>query len=117
MINRNRYSLEFKQKIARELALGTSITEICKREGISVQTLTKWKNRFGFNGQSEVLGDQKELMELRKKVALYEAALGEMAMELHLLKKVQQFSLQQQRKKNLSGVISPSTWESRKVAG
>ncbi len=118
MIKRNRHSVEFKQKIGRELALGqTSIAEVSKREGISIQTLNHWKNRFGFEEQGDVVDEKRELNELRKKVAAYESALGEMALEIHLLKKLQKYSYQQKKKRNLSGVISPSILESKKVVG
>lgn len=117
MIKRNRYSVEYKEKIGRELALGQiSASEISKREGISVQTLNKWKIRFGFEEYNEADSDKKELIELRKKVAVYESALGEMAIEIHLLKKLQKYSYQRMRKRNLSGSISPSILESGRVA-
>ena len=48
MIKRTHYKLEFKEKIGRELAFGkVSISEVCKREGISLSTLSKWKNQYG----------------------------------------------------------------------
>ncbi len=118
MIKRNRYSVEFKEKIGRELALGQiGIAEVSKREGISIQTLSKWKSRFGFDGNKEENNEKQELLELRKKVAAYESALGEMAFEIHLLKKLQKYSYQQMKKRSLSGTISPSTLESGKVVG
>lgn len=116
MIKRNRYSVEFKEKNGRELALGQiSVAEVSKREGVSVPTLNKWKNRFGFGEYDEADSNKKELIELRKKVGIYESALGEMALEIHLLKKLQQYSYQKMRKRNLSGSISPSILGSGKV--
>lgn len=52
MIKRNRYSLEYKEKLVRELSLGkVSLTEVSKREKVSYQTLQKWTVQFGYGGR------------------------------------------------------------------
>ena len=47
MINRRKYGIEFKKKIGRELSLGqTTASAISKREAISIQTLSKWRDKY-----------------------------------------------------------------------
>lgn len=108
MIKRNRYSLEYKEKLVRELSLGkVTLTEVSKREKVSYQTLQKWTVQFGNGGGRGP--DSSEVKMLKKKLAECESAMGEMALELHLLKKMEKFSLELKRRKNSSGVISPSS--------
>jgi transposase-like protein len=115
MISRRRYSQEFKEKIGRELSLGQiSISEVCKREQISIPTLTKWRNQFGF-GMEISQNESFELKELRKKVGIYESALGEMAMEIHLLKKINIYAGEQKRKKDSLEIISMNSIALKKV--
>lgn len=117
MIKRRRYSLEFKEKIGRELSLKqTSLSEVCKREGISVTTLGKWREQYGF-GETTHQTENAEIKELRRRLSISESALGEMALEIHLLKKLHLYAGEQKRKRDLSGTISPSSMESRKAAG
>ncbi len=117
MISRRRYSREFKEKIGRELSLGQStLAEVCKREGVSIPTLTKWRNQFGF-GEDVIHSENKEINDLRKKISIYESALGEMALENHLLKKMHLFAGELKRKKDLSENTSPISMELKKVVG
>ena len=117
MISRKRYSQEFKEKIGRELCLSqSSFPEVCKREGISITTLKKWRDRFGF-GENVNQTENRELNDLRRQISTYEGAFGDMALQIHLLKKLHLYAGEQKRKRDLSGTISPSSMESKKVAG
>lgn len=116
MINRRKYGIEFKKKIGRELSLGqTTASAISKREAISIQTLSKWRDKYGIasDGGKTSFDNEAEIRDLRTLVAEYESALGEMALQIHLLKKIQEFALVQERRKSLSGVISQSISRSR----
>lgn len=107
MIKRNRYALEYKEKLVREISMGkVTLTEVSKREKVSYQTLQKWMIQFG---SGAVGSSSSEVKMLKKKLAECESAMGEMAIELHLLKKMEKFSLELKRRKNSSGVISPSS--------
>jgi transposase-like protein len=110
MITRKRYGIEFQKKIAVELSTGQStLSEVSKRERISVQTLYKWRDKYGFgDGIKRNESDTNEVKELKRLVSEYESALGEMALQNHILKKMQEFALARERRKSLSGVISPS---------
>ena len=110
MITRKRYGMEFQKKMAVELSTGQStLSEVSKRERISVQTLSKWRDKYGFgDGLRKNEADSNEVKELKRLVNEYESALGEMALQNHVLKKMQEFALVRERRKNSSGVISPS---------
>lgn len=110
MITRKRYGMDFQKKMAVELSTGQStLSEVSKRERISVQTLSKWRDKYGFgDGLQKNEADSNEVKELKRLVNEYESALGEMALQNHVLKKMQEFALVRERRKNSSGVISPS---------
>jgi len=110
MITRKRYGMDYKKKMAVELSSGqSSLSELSKRERISVQTLSKWRDKYGFgDGLQKNETDSNEVRELKRLVNEYELALGEMALQNHVLKKMQEFGLARERRKNSSGVISPS---------
>jgi transposase-like protein len=116
MISRTNYSLDFKKKLAREMSLGeNSAARISKRESISVQTLYRWRDRYGFNGEVKV-DSEKEIKELKNLLAKYETALGELYLENHLLKKMDEFLKTQEKKKSSFEPISASILKSKKAA-
>ena len=66
MIKRKSYGIDFKKKIGIELSLGqSSLSEVSKREAISVQTLYKWRDQYGFgDGIPKNESDSSEVKEL-----------------------------------------------------
>ncbi len=80
-----------------------------KREGVAVGTLDKWKRKYGSQEVGLDGAEKRELQELRKKVAMYEQAMGELALEVHFLKKLKEYQQAQMRKKSSLNVISLST--------
>ena len=114
MIKRTRYSEDYKRKIGFELAAGlTSAGEISKREGISATTLYKWRDAAMY---SQVTPDEKELMEMRKRLKDLEETVSEQALTIHILKKTQKIMEQLKRQERSSGSISPLTLDSKKAA-
>ena len=113
MIIRNHYSEEFKRKIGLELAAGlTSAAEISKREGISSTTLYKWRNMVqGVSATTE----EKEIIEMRKRLKELEEIVSDQALTIHILKKTQKIMEQLKRQERSSGSISPLTSGSKKV--
>lgn len=100
MIKKKQYSLEYKQQIVRDLSLGQiSIAEMSKREGISVGILDKWKRQYGSNESGVDVSEKKELMDLRKKVAMYEKAFGEIKDRDSFSKKKQDIPMSTKEKK------------------
>jgi transposase-like protein len=113
MIKRTQYSEEFKRKIGLELASGiSSAGEISKREGISSTTLYKWRDMV--QGIT-VPHDEKEILEMRKRIKELEETVSDQALTIHILKKTQKIMEQLKRQERLSGSISPLTSESKKV--
>ncbi len=114
MINRTQYTEEFKRKIGLELASGiTTAGEISKREGISTTTLYKWRDMA--QGVT-VTPDEKEIIEMRKRLKELEETVSEQALQIHILKKTQKIMEQLKRQERSSGSISPRTLGSKKAA-
>lgn len=114
MISRKHYSEEFKRKIGFELAAGvTSAGELSKREGISATTLYKWRDAAM---NTQITPDEKELIEMRKRLKELEETVSEQALTIHILKKTQKIMEQLKRQERSSGSISPRTLESEKAA-
>jgi transposase-like protein len=113
MITRKHYSEEFKRKLGLELASGiTTASEMSKREGISATTLYKWRDMV--QGIS-VTPDEKEILEMRKRLKDLEETVSEQALQIHILKKTQKIMEQLKKQERSSGVISPLTLESNKA--
>ena len=115
MIKRTTFTQDYKRKIGFELATGlTSAGEISKREGISATTLYKWRD-VAMNTQTTP--DEKELLEMRKKIKDLEETVSDQALTIHILKKTQKIMEQLKRQELTSGSISPLTLGSKKAAG
>jgi len=113
MIRRNRVNEEFKRKLGLELASGiTTAGEMSKREGISATTLYKWRDLV--QGVT-VTTDEKEVLELRKRLKDLEETVSDQALQIHILKKTQKIMDELKRRERSSGSISPLTSESKKV--
>lgn len=105
MIQRNKFGKDFREKIVMELVAGqSSVAQISQREGINPQTIRNWKKDMdsgSFQTEHEI-----ELA-LRKRIAELEGALAESALNVHILKKTEQYLKEMKRKERLSGSISP----------
>ena len=115
MVNRNKYSVEYKQKIAAEICSGTSKAVISKRDKISSQTLQRWVDNY-LEGNGEEVVNKKEVSDLRKKVSELSVLLADALLEVEVLKKTEQILKKQKKKESLSGAISPSKLASLKRA-
>jgi len=114
MIKRTRYSREFKQAVITEIRLGqSSIAQISKRENIAGQTLRNWVEAES-NGKTG--SEQQEISALKRKIAELSEAMGELAFENHILKKLQEFQAQKKKSADLSGPVSPPKLVSSKDA-
>jgi transposase-like protein len=105
MIKRVRYSKEFRDSIRQEITTGqSSIAQISKREKIASQTLRNWMKEAsdGITGS-----EQNEIASLKRQNEQLALALGEMAFEIHILKKFQKYREQKQKSENSSGTLSP----------
>lgn len=104
MVKRRRYSIEQKERLVLEIISGqTSMTEISKREIISVATLSKWKRQFSTDG----LEDKNKIeLELRKRISYLESALSDTMIENQILKKTEKLLREYRRKERLSQIAS-----------
>lgn len=113
MIKRNHFTEDYKRKIGFEVASGlTSVGEISKREGVSATALYNWRDAAM---NSEITPDEKELIEMRKRLKELEETVSEQALTIHILKKTQKIMEQLKRQERSSGTISPHTLESKKA--
>jgi transposase-like protein len=111
MIKRQRHTEEFKRKIGLELASEiTSASEISKREGISSTTLYKWRDRLQ---TISAITDEKDYLELQKRVKDLEEIVSDQVIQIHILKKTQKIMEQLKKKERSSGSISPRTLVSK----
>jgi transposase-like protein len=114
MIKRNRHSEEFKRKLGMEIASGISKAgEISKREGISSNTLYKWRDMV--QGVT-VTTDEREVIEMKRRIKDLEETVSDQALTIHILKKTQKIMEQLKRQERSSGSISPHILESKKAA-
>ena len=112
MIKRTRYSREFKQAVLTEIRLGqSSIAQVSKRENIAGQTLRNWleADSNGITGS-----EHQEIAALKRKIGELSEAMGVLAFENHILKKLQEFQAQKKKSADLSGPISPKKLVSSK---
>ena len=114
MIRRKKYPDEFKRGLGLEIASKvSSIAEVSKREGISAGTLHKWTSEVN---TLSTTSNEKEHIELLKKVRDLEELVSDQAVQIHILKKTQKIMGQLKRQERLSGSISPDTLGSKIVA-
>jgi transposase-like protein len=114
MIKRIRYGKEFRDSIRNEITSGQStIAQISKREKIASQKLRNWMKESSvcINGS-----EQTEITSLKRQNEQLALALGEMAFEIHILKKFQKYQEQKQKLENSSGTLSPQKSVSLKDA-
>ncbi len=112
MIKRTRYSKEFRDAIRNEIVLGQStLSQVSKRENIASQTLRNWvdEGSRGINGS-----EQNEMAALKRQNEQLALALGELALENHILKKFHKFLEQKRKSENSSGTLSPQKSASSK---
>ncbi len=83
---RKKYSSEEIVKHIRtveiEQARGVSLELACKKVGVTIQTLCRWRREYGSMGLEQV----KELKKLQKENAQLKKALAEMALDKSVLK-------------------------------
>jgi len=104
MITRKRYPKEYKESLVLEMVSGQSTgAQISKREGISVVTLSKWKQEIS-TGQFR--DANKEELALRKRISELEGAVADLALQNHILKKTEKYLKDYKQREKLSGSIS-----------
>jgi transposase len=85
---RRTFTAAYKTQIVLEwIGNPTAQTEICRRELLSLETLTQWKQHFLSNAVAAFGGSQAQ-QEHQKNIAELERLVGQLTMENSILKKV-----------------------------
>jgi transposase len=117
MARHRTYSLEFKRQVAQEYLSGeASLHGLAKRHDIARNLIRIWVEKYeaGAFDDDQVLAGTLEAYEA--KIAALERKVGQLTMELDLLKKGQRFA-QRQTSVNSSVVSGPRAAASREDAG
>jgi transposase len=92
---RKRFTAEEKVKIVLEgFRKETPVAELCRREGIHAQVYYSWLKDFMEAGKSQLQKDnlrqanKSEVKDLRKENDRLKNVVGDMALEINLLKKI-----------------------------
>jgi len=104
MVKRKQYSEDYKQKLVMEIMAGAKVSQIAQRENITAYTLTKWRDKINSGNFSD---SHKTEIELRKRIKELESAVGDLALENHIIKKSRQLMAEQIRKERLLKRTSP----------
>ena len=94
MGSRRRFTKEFKHSVVQQLD-SSSAAEICREHDIHQNMLHRWKAEYESNPSGAFKGNGK-LWKHEAKVAQYERLIGQLCMEIDLLKKRTEY-LKQQR--------------------
>ena len=104
MVKRKQYTEEYKEKLVMEIMAGAKISQIAQRENVAAYTITKWRDKINSGNFSD---SHKTEIELRKRIKELESAVGDLALENHLIKKSRQLMAEQIRKERLLKRTSP----------
>jgi len=98
MGSRRRFTKEFKQSVVQQLDSHSAV-EICREHDISQNMLYRWKKEYESNPYGAFEGNGK-LWKQEAKIAQYERLIGQLYVEIDLLKKRTE-SLRRARAKEL----------------
>lgn len=113
MVKRKHYDQPYKESIVAEMLGGTSVAAISQREGIAAHTLYKWREKIASGDFSD---SHRTEIELRRRIRELEGALGELALDNHILKKARQLMADELKKERWSKRISVANSASSKAA-
>ena len=79
-----RYSEEQIIRILKEVEIGTSVAEVCRKYGVSEQTVYRWRSKYGGLDTSEL----QRLRELEAENARLKKIVAQQALDIDALKDV-----------------------------
>jgi putative transposase len=71
-------------RVLREAESGTTVVEICRKHGISQQTLYLWKKKYAGLGLSEL----RELRQLREENSKLKRLVADLSLDRHILQEI-----------------------------
>ena len=83
----DKYTVEQKTEIVIESLTATNIAELCRRHGISVAQLNRWKEKF-IDGGRRALGESLKGNTYQKEIDDLKRLVGDQALVIDALKKV-----------------------------
>lgn len=79
-----RYTEEQIIRILKEVESGISVTEVCRKYGVSEQTVYRWRNKYGGLDTSEL----HRLRELEAENSRLKRIVAQQALDIDVLKEV-----------------------------
>ena len=79
-----RYSEEQIIRVLKEVEDGTSVPEVCRKYGVSEQSVYRWRTKYGGMDVAEL----RRLKQLEEENRRLKAIVAEQAMDIQLLKEI-----------------------------
>jgi len=79
-----RYSEEQIIRILKEVEDGTAVAEVCRKHGVSEQSVYRWRTKYGGMDVAEL----RRLKQLEEENRRLKAIVAEQAMDIQLLKEI-----------------------------
>ncbi len=79
-----RYSEEQIIRILKEVELGKSVAQVCRKYGVSEQSVYRWRTKYGGMDVAEL----RRLKELEEENRRLKAIVADQAMDIQLLKEI-----------------------------
>lgn len=103
---RRKFDVQFKIKVAEAIVSGAAeIGEVCREQQLQKSTVESWVRRYNEGTLSATANREKDL---ERQVEKLQAKIGELTMQMDLLKKAATWK--QQQKKESSSIITGLNW-------
>jgi transposase len=108
---RRKFSVDFKQQVVREIEAGLSLNEAARHHQIDPSVLSHWRNKYRQGALVEKPSPHEKALE--KENEKLKAKIGELVMEIDILKKFQKY-MEKQKKLDTSVITAKNLDQFRK---